>query len=251
MPMWSWFLEVYLSFLKLYLSLWPPDSWTCASHVGRLVRSWKHTYCCGDGFCKFTYCRLGVYPKNSGRRPGATHISKHQAATTAGTPPRSEPLPQQARIHSRSRVTRRYTHLQEPTTRVGTLLRTRQANAMHTYTNQMATTCSIWKFPLGCFTYHRGCLALGSACRVWSPVLGSVPTAVSAAVFLGSVMQSLGSVPTVVVCCGHGSVVFAHHCSQNAWKFSLELWSWFLGVRQLSSWKFRLPSCPSSSWKCM
>ena len=159
------------------------------------------------------------------------------------TPPRSEPLPQQARIHSRNRATRRYTHLQEPTTRVGTLLRTRQADAaaMHTYTNQMATTlhCSIWKLPLGCFTYHRGCLALGSACRVWSPVLGSVPTAVLEAVFLGSVMQSLGSVPTVVV------------CSQNAWKFSLELWSWFLGVRQLSSWKFHLPSCPSSSWKCM
>ena len=157
----------------------------------------------------------------------------------------------QARIHSRNRATRRYTHLQEPTTRVGTLLRTRQADAMHTYTNQMATTCSIWKFPLGCVTYHRGCLALGSACRVWSPVLGSVPTAVLEAVFLGSVMQSLGSVPTVVACCGHGSVVFTHHCSQNAWKFSLELWSWFLGVRQLSSWKFHLPSCPSSSWKCM
>ena len=67
------------------------------------------------------------------------------------------------------------------TTRVGTLLRTRQADAMHTYANQMVTTCSVWKctgHPLGCFTYHRGRLALGSACRVWSPVLGSVPTAV-------------------------------------------------------------------------
>ena len=38
LPLWSWFLGLYLSFLKLHLSFWSPDSWRCVSHVGRLVR---------------------------------------------------------------------------------------------------------------------------------------------------------------------------------------------------------------------
>ena len=115
---WKYTCRVYLSCLKLYLSLWPPDSWTCVSQVGCLVRSWKHTYRCGHGFCKFTYCRLGALPTQDG------HDRTMAADQAPRTFPNTRRPPRQAlrqdlnddhnRHTSRNRATRRYTQLQEP-----------------------------------------------------------------------------------------------------------------------------------------